>query len=105
MTITHTIRAEIEVRFVPVSLVEIEVAYPTVDIDFTYSPGRPETGPTYACGGTPAEPADVEMTKATLVNGDGLLPTQAQIDDWAENWLDGDGYERALDVACAKEDA
>lgn len=34
-----------------------------VELVVTYSvtPEQPETGPTYACGGTPAEPAEVEL--------------------------------------------
>lgn len=34
-----------------------------VELVVTYSvtPGRPETGPTYSCGGTPAEPDEVEI--------------------------------------------
>jgi hypothetical protein len=34
-----------------------------VELVVTYSvtPGCPETGPTYACGGTPAEPDEVEI--------------------------------------------
>lgn len=101
----HTIRAEIEVRFHLLGAPddEREVAYPTVDIDFRHSPGSPERGPTYACGGTPAEPAEIEMTKVTLVNGDGLVPTQEQIDDWAEEWLQDTGYDRACDVVTTRE--
>lgn len=29
-------------------------------VDYTFTPGSPATGPTYSCGGTPAEPAEVE---------------------------------------------
>lgn len=34
-----------------------------IELVVTYSvtPGSPETGPTYACGGTPAEPDEVEI--------------------------------------------
>jgi hypothetical protein len=34
-----------------------------IELVVTYSmtPGRPEQGPTYACGGTPAEPPEVEI--------------------------------------------
>ena len=31
-------------------------------VAFNFSAGRPATGPTYACGGTPAEPAEVDIT-------------------------------------------
>lgn len=107
MSTNHTIRAEIEVRFhlsgAPDD--ERETAYPTVDIDFQYRPGCPERGPTYACGGTPAEPAEIEVVRATLVNGGGLAPTAEQVDAWAEIWLQDAGYDRAVDVACEREDA
>jgi hypothetical protein len=101
----HSIRAEIEVRFHLPGMPEDEreTAYPVVDIDFTFLPGAPERGPTYACGGTPADPAEIEMVKATLVNGDGLVPTQDRIDDWADAWLQGVGFDRACDVACERD--
>jgi len=45
----------------------------TVEIELTcvgnFQPGYPETGPTYSCGGEPAEPdgiEDVEITHATM---------------------------------------
>lgn len=100
--ITHTIRAEIEVRFHLLGSPddERETAYPTVDIDFTFTPGCPETGPSYASGGEPASPAEIEFVKATLVSGDGLAPTQDQIDDWAQNWLDDAGFDAACNLAC-----
>ena len=36
------------------SMVEIEIGY-------TYDPGYPETGPSYACGGEPGVPASAEL--------------------------------------------
>jgi hypothetical protein len=30
-------------------------------VTYSVTPGRPETGPTYSCGGTPAEPDEVEI--------------------------------------------
>ena len=39
-----------------------------VTVEFTVIPGRPETGPTYACGGTPAEPPEIEIV-AIVHNG------------------------------------
>jgi hypothetical protein len=37
-----------------------------IELVVTYSmtPGYPETGPSYACGGTPAEPAEIEIISA-----------------------------------------
>lgn len=97
----HSIRAEIEVSFhlsgAPDD--EREVAYPKVDIEFSFTSGCPATGPSYASGGDPASPAEVEMISATLADGDGLAPTQDQVDDWAKDWLSDAGYHAALDVA------
>ena len=33
---------------------------------------------------------------ATLLDGDGLTPTQEQVLDWAQDYLDGDGYDHAV---------
>lgn len=41
------------------------------DVVFSVTPGQPERGPTYACGGTPAEPAEVE-----------IHTVEAVIDEW-----------------------
>ena len=30
-------------------------------VEFTHTPGRPATGSTYACGGTPAEPEEFDI--------------------------------------------
>lgn len=34
-------------------------------VTYSVTPGRPETGPTYSCGGTPAEPDEVEIVSVT----------------------------------------
>lgn len=102
----HTIEAEVEVffRLPDMPADEREVAYPTIKIDYTWLPGAPEQGPTYACGGQPADPDEVELMRAVLVNGDGLAPTQEQIDEWAQNWLDDKGYDRAIENAMDERD-
>jgi hypothetical protein len=95
----HTILTEVEVRFVPVGLIEQETAYPTLKIDFSFTPGCPEQGPSYASGGEPATAAEIEITGVKLLDGDGLLPTDDQLREWADKWLDGDGYNEACDQA------
>ena len=40
-----------------------------VKVSFTVIPGEPETGPTYACGGTPAVGAQIEDIKLETVEG------------------------------------
>jgi hypothetical protein len=98
---THTIDAQIEVRFVPVSLVETETAYPVVEIEFSYIPGRRAYTPRGESAPIdPPEPPEVEFISARLVEGDGLEPEQGQVDEWAQQWLaDDDGYNAAGNAA------
>lgn len=96
----HTITTEIEVKFTPAGLVEQETVYPELEITYSFTAGSPATGPTYACGGTPAEPDEVELISAKMISDDGIEPTAQQINDWAAEWLASDtGYESA--VKCA----
>jgi hypothetical protein len=44
---------------VPVSIDDIEIM---LDVTYSYSPGAPEQGPSYASGGQPAEAAEIEIT-------------------------------------------
>ena len=44
---------------VPVDVDGIEVE---LEVTYTYSPGAPEQGPSYASGGQPAEAAEIEIT-------------------------------------------
>ncbi len=37
-----------------------------VDVRYSVTPGEPETGPTYACGGTPATGPEIEIDFVTL---------------------------------------
>jgi hypothetical protein len=94
---THIIRAEVEVRFRVPGLEDLENATLKMDIEFSYTPGYPATGPSYSSGGEPGAGAEVEFIRAELIDGDGIDPPRAQLDDWAEDWLLGDGY----DAACA----
>lgn len=96
----HSITAVVSVNFVPVSLQEEETVCPTLRIAFTYLPGYAATGPTYACGGEPACPAEVEFVSAELIDGDGVDPTPDQIATWAEEYLCSDeGYGAAVQEA------
>jgi hypothetical protein len=98
---THTIQAEIRVqfRFPGMPDDERETAYPTVDIEFDFVPGCAATGPSYASGGGPADPAECNFIGATLIDGNGLAPTAEQVDDWARDWLHDAGYEEACELA------
>ncbi len=86
----HTIRAEVDVGETCVKL----------DIEFQYHPGTPQRGPSYASGGEPAEGPELEFLHATLIDGDGLDPSPAQLQEWAEDWLDEEGFDAACDLAC-----
>lgn len=79
-----------------------------VEITFSFLQGAPEQGPSYASGGQPADPDEVELVKAVrLCNGkpapfDGAFADleQGQLDDLATTWLESDeGYSIACTVA------
>jgi hypothetical protein len=93
----YSMTADVEVRFVPAGCVEEEIEYPTLEIEFSYLPGRPAFTPRGEYGPIdPPDPEEVDFTSAKLTDGKGLLPTQEQIDDWARGYLDSDdGYKHA----------
>ena len=98
----HTITAEHQVSFTFPGLAEDEreTAYPTLAITYRFSPYRPAHTPRGEYAPIdPPEPAEVELISATLINGDGLDPTDQQVQEWAQNWLDGNGYDLACDQA------
>jgi hypothetical protein len=103
---THTIRAQVEVKFRPIGMEDFEIAYPTLDIEFDYVPGRPAFTPRGEYAPIdPPDPAEVSFRSAKLIDGDGLDPFmgplgQQTVDDWASDYLDTDeGYEAAIEAA------
>lgn len=93
-----TVEAYPEIKFIPVGMTDFERAQPHLEITFKYLPGRPAYTPRgeYAPIDPPDSP-EVDFISAKLMDGDGLDPTQGQVDDWARDWLDSDaGY----NVAC-----
>ena len=66
-------------------------------IYYTYTPGQPERGPTYACGGTPAEPAEVELDHVEFADG----RAAPEFEEWAARYLQQAGY----DDACGQKPA
>jgi hypothetical protein len=40
-----------------------------VEVEFEYTPGSPGTGPSYACGGTPPDPAELEVVRIVKIDG------------------------------------
>ena len=59
-----------------------------VEVTYSVTPGAPERGPTYACGGQPAEDGEVEVTDAKLADGEADLTE----DEW----------DSLYDQACAR---
>lgn len=50
-----------------------------VEVEFSIRIGRPATGPSYACGGEPAEPDEVEVASATeVLTGEAIDLTDAE---------------------------
>jgi hypothetical protein len=43
-----------------------------VEVEYTYTPGSPATGPTYACGGVPGDDAEAEITRIVGADGNGI---------------------------------
>lgn len=85
---THTLTA-----YCPVGLGEIEV-----EITYRFTPGRPARGPSYASGGEPADPPEVEFISARSKVKDDFV--KAMLVEWAEEWLaSDDGWDKAVDRA------
>ena len=84
----HTLTA-----YCPFGLGEIDV-----EITYHYTPGRPARGPSYASGGEPPDPPEVEFLSAKF--GAKLdKDLQERLDEWAEDLLQGDGYDDAVSNA------
>ena len=97
MSSVHTITAEIEARFTFPGLAEgeHETAYPTLEIQYSFVQGWAGSRLSFSCPGEPADPDEVHLINARLIDGDGLTPTEDQIHDWAREWLHGGGYAEA----------
>ncbi len=72
-----------------------------VEIAFTFRKGAPEQGPSYASGGQPADPDEVELIyvkpiKHTL---DDLM--SCMLSRWAEDYLADEGFSEALEQAAS----
>jgi hypothetical protein len=52
------------------------------------SPGYPERGPSYDCGGTPAEPAEIEEISISMVRGKKERPLEDRNGDLADALYD-----------------
>lgn len=65
-------------------------------IHYTFTPGCPEQGPSYASGGEPAEPPEIELDRVERLDD---TPAR-EFNDWAAAWLAGAGFDAAVEEAC-----
>lgn len=94
----HKLRA-----WLPVNCDDDEIE---VEITFTFLRGAPERGPSYASGGQPADPDEIELVSAVPVR-DGKYYSAGThhlvwLEDAAGYWLDSDG--RAEAYATVRDD-
>lgn len=102
MATQHTLTTEIEVHFQLSGMPddERETAYPKLEITYSFLKGSPAVR--YQRNGDPGWPADpdeVELINVKLIDGDGLAPTAHQLREWAEDWLNDAGYDKACEHA------
>jgi hypothetical protein len=95
---THKITTE---RSGSVNGMDFDAEY---EITFTFLDGAPEQGPSYAHGGQPADPDEIEFVSVKPVIGvvdAGAFTDLAQkdLDDWATDWLQEDGFGAAVSLA------
>lgn len=50
--------------------------YTSIRVRYTFTPGYPETGPSYASGGDPAQGPEIEIEAATLLDGTPVVLTE-----------------------------
>ena len=97
MSSKHDYVAECEIKFQLSGMPddEREVAYPKLLISYDYVPGRAACTPRGEYGPIdPPDPPEITILTAKLIDGDGLAPTQGQLDDWAQDYADSDaGFE------------
>lgn len=58
-------------------------------VTYTVTPGCPETGPSYACGGTPAFPPEVEIERVEIMRERPQLYGRPTVKTWepAPEWM------------------
>lgn len=67
-------------------------------VTFEFRKGAPERGPTYFHGGLPADPDEIEAVDIKPEIGSLDSREKAEALDWANEWLQCDGYDEALAV-------
>lgn len=96
----HKITTELEVTVTAYGI-DPEKFCLEVEIEFGYAPGYPETGPTYASGGEPAAPDEIEAHSVKVINAEGIDMPPSWWLERAQDWLDDKGYDAARGEACA----
>jgi hypothetical protein len=92
----HSIQAEIKVEVLGSG--GKEYGYPVLEITYSYTPGC-RARVNYDENDYPAESAEVEVMDVTLIEDGGLDPIASQLMQWAEDYIQGDGYYRACEEA------
>lgn len=98
MSSKHKITTELEVTIAAYGI-DPEVFYPEVEIEFSYLPGYPEQGPSFASGGEPATPDEIEIQSVKVVNAEGIEMPPEWWRERAQDWLDDKGYDAAREEA------
>src|SRR5579859_7481753 len=70
-----------------------------VRIHFVFHPYVPMRGPSYASGGEPEEPASIEFDGVQKQDPSGKWIDAEELDDWAEEYLHGNGAPDAFETA------
>jgi hypothetical protein len=68
-----------ETGSLPYTLVRDDEEFDLI-VNYTISPGRPATGPTYSCGGEPAEPDEADILSITLDGAPFTLTEEEDLD-------------------------
>ncbi len=72
----------------PASLLDPHDEQGEIEVTFTWSPGSPETGPTYASGGEPATPDEYEIYKVVRIAEKAMVLPTADQEHAIIEWLD-----------------
>lgn len=93
MTTKHKITTELQYRFPINHEGEYESAYPEVEVAFSMLPGSPQTHDDPGCG------PELEFISARIIKSDGVDPDADDLAELAEEWLDGEGRDAAIEIA------
>ena len=75
-----------------------------VVVVYTVSWGAPEQGPSYASGGQPADPDEVELVRVEPWVGSLPGDMQETLDRWASEWLADEGFSIVIEHAHSHEE-